>query len=239
MVHARQVLTPSQVVLVRLGRRLRTAQRRFLTLAQVPAPKRKDHGLGNLVLNREYVIERPLEAQCPPLIPAGDVDELDRDAEAVLHLADAALEQCGDAELPFGGGDVERATELERRAARSDTQAVHVRQCVDHLLRHALAEILLIVTRAHVRERKNRDRRDVVLRRPDIDVLGRRALDRCDEAIADAGHRLDVLLVCRAIPERLPQHRDVVVQVVFFDSGLRPHRVEEFLLGDQLPGILD
>ena len=47
------------------------------------------------------------------------------------------------------------------------------------------------------------------------------------------------LLTRRPLPERLPQHRHVVIQIVFLDGRLGPHRVEELLLGDQPAGILD
>ena len=63
--------------------------------------------------------------------------------------------------------------------------------------------------------------------------------NECHEAIANAWDRLDVLLTRRAIAQRLPQHRNVVIEVVLLDGRLRPHRVEERLLGDQPPGILD
>ena len=65
------------------------------------------------------------------------------------------------------------------------------------------------------------------------------SFDQGDEAIAHARHGLDVLLTRRSIPERLPQHRYVVIEVVFLDGRLGPHRVEELLLRDQPPGMLD
>ena len=67
--------------------------------------------------------------------------------------------------------------------------------------------------------------------------LGR--VDRCGEAVAHARHRLDVLLAGGLLAQRLPQHRHVVIQVVFLDRRLWPHRVEQLLLRDQPPGILD
>jgi hypothetical protein len=161
--HARKILASPQVILVRLGRRLGTSQRRSLSLAQVPGAKGSDHRFGDLVLDREHVVERPVETLRPPVISAGDVHQLNRDAKTVIGLANAALEQRGNAELLSGGADVHgRASELERRAARSNTEAFYVRQHIDDLLRHALAQIVLVTTRAHVREGKNRDGSDVV-----------------------------------------------------------------------------
>ena len=135
-----------------------TSQRRSLTLAQVSGTKGRDHRFGDLVLDREHVVERPVETLRPPAISVGDVHELNRDAKTLIRLANAALEQRRNAKLSSGGADVHRGTsELERRAARRDTEAGHVRQCIDDLLRHALAQIVQVATRAHVREGKNRD----------------------------------------------------------------------------------
>ena len=64
-------------------------------------------------------------------------------------------------------------------------------------------------------------------------------IDECGEAIAHARHGLDVLLARGFLPQRLPQHRHVVIQVVFLDRRPGPHGVEQFLLGDQLAGVLD
>ena len=70
-------------------------------------------------------------------------------------------------------------------------------------------------------------------------ACGTAGVDRCGEAIAHARHGLDVLLARGPLAERLPQHRHVVIQVVFLDRRLRPHRVEQLLLRDQPPGVLD
>ena len=93
---------------------------------------------------------------------------------------------------------------------------------------------------------------DTVARRAVPDFLPRRrrcssggsglwdgSVDQCGEAIAHARHGLDVLLARGFLAQRLPQHRHVVIQVVFLDRRLRPHRVEQFLLRDQPPGVLD
>ena len=42
-----------------------------------------------------------------------------------------------------------------------------------------------------------------------------------------------------AFSQRLPQHRYVVIQVVFLDRRLWPYRVQQLLLRDQPPGVLD
>jgi hypothetical protein len=69
--------------------------------------------------------------------------------------------------------------------------------------------------------------------------LGDEHFDRGDEAIAHTGHGLDVLLAGRPLPERLPQHRYVVVEVVLLDGRLGPDGVQQLLLRDEPPGVLD
>ncbi len=64
-------------------------------------------------------------------------------------------------------------------------------------------------------------------------------VDRCGEAIADARHGLDVLLARGFLAQGFPQHRHVMIQVVFLDRRLRPDAVEQLLLRDQPPGVLD
>src|SRR5262245_2687335 len=165
MVHARKVLTPPQVVLVRLGRRLKASQRGSLTLAQVPGAKGSDQGFGDLVLYREHVVECPVETLRPAVISVGDFHELNRDAKTVIRLANAALQQRGNPELSSGGADVDAgAAELERSAARSDANAVHVGQGIDDLFRHAVTQIVLVTSRAHVREGEDGNRSQVMTR---------------------------------------------------------------------------
>ena len=64
-------------------------------------------------------------------------------------------------------------------------------------------------------------------------------LDLGHEAISDARDRLDECLTDGSLAERLPQDRDVVVEVVLLDRRVRPHRLQQFFLGDQSPGVFD
>ena len=67
--------------------------------------------------------------------------------------------------------------------------------------------------------------------------LGR--FDRCHEAIAHTRNGFYVLLPGRLLAERLPKHRYVVVEVVFFDDRVGPDRLQQLLLGHEPSGILD
>ena len=106
-------------------------------------------------MSRDFAIE-PLG---PQVISVAHVHELRGHANAAAGSPDAALEH---------GADVERAPDLahvhvlalerEGRRARDDPQVLHVRERVDEFLRHAVAEVLLIVGRAHVDKRQHRDR---------------------------------------------------------------------------------
>ena len=96
------------------------------------------------------------------MIAGGDLDELDGDAQAIVCLANAALEQRGDAELPADGLNIgATAPELKRRGPGRDAKAVDVREGVDDFFGEPLTEIVLIASGAHVGEGKNGDGRHV------------------------------------------------------------------------------
>ena len=96
------------------------------------------------------------------MIAGGDLDELDRDAQASVCLANAAFEQRGHAELPADGLNVgATAPELERRGPGRDAKAVDVREGVDDFFGEPLTEIVLIASWAHVGEGKNGDGRHI------------------------------------------------------------------------------
>ena len=71
------------------------------------------------------------------------------------------------------------------------------------------------------------------------DRLSRGDFNLGHEAISDARDGLDVLLAGGLLAERLPQHRHVVIEIVLFDSSIRPDGLEQLLLGDEAPGVLD
>ena len=64
-------------------------------------------------------------------------------------------------------------------------------------------------------------------------------LDLADETIADRGHGLDVSRAPGLIAQQPPQQSDAARQGILSDSGIAPHRVQQFLFRDQLPGVAE
>jgi len=93
------------------------------------------------------------------VIAVRDVDQLRRDAQPVPRLAHAPLEHGADAELLADPADVEvLSLECECRRPRRHAQRLDLRERVEDLLGHSLAEVFLVSLWAHVGERKHRDR---------------------------------------------------------------------------------
>jgi len=114
--------------------------------------------LGDLVLDGEHVCDGPVEALRPTVVPVGHVDELDRNPQPGAGLAHAALEDRGDPQSGTHGPNVHgRPAELEGGAARRHPQALDVGQAVDELLGDALAQVVLVPSRAHVGEGQDGD----------------------------------------------------------------------------------
>ena len=120
--HAGKVLPAAKVVLVGGGAGLRTPLHRLLlTPAQDAAFQRRRDALGDLVLDREDVVQRAIEALRPPVVAAGHFDQLDRDAQPIVGLANASFEQRSDAEMAADLANVRaarRGTETTRSATR-------------------------------------------------------------------------------------------------------------------------
>jgi hypothetical protein len=93
------------------------------------------------------------------VIAAGGIDQLHRDAQLFTGLANATLHHRRDSELPPNLSDIHAGVaKPERAASARDAQACDSIECVDQLLRHALAEVALVPFRTHVREGQHRDR---------------------------------------------------------------------------------
>ena len=96
--HLVQFITSFQVEVVSLeilrappDQRLRGSHLAGRMLRQ-PDPERCDHGLRDLILNREDVGHFAIEAFAPELVAVGDTDQLHRDSHAIPALAHAALQ---------------------------------------------------------------------------------------------------------------------------------------------------
>jgi hypothetical protein len=119
--------------------------------------QRGHHRARDLLLDGEGVLLGAVESVGPELVSVA-AHQPRADAQTVLRLAHAALQDRGDAQGPGHGADVGRLPlELERGAARGHAQALHGAERVDDLLRDAVAHPVLILGRAEVGKRQDRD----------------------------------------------------------------------------------
>jgi len=107
----------------------------------------------NLLLNRENVLQLPVERLGPQMGAVGRAHQLRRDAHAISRLADAAVEHRAHVQQATDLAPVDDAVlELERARPGGDAQAAHGIQRVDDFFRRALAEVILVPGRTHVGE---------------------------------------------------------------------------------------
>ena len=99
------------------------------------------------------------------------------DTHAPARLAHAAFEDRGYVELLRDGGEVQlRSLEAERRRARGHAHAVNLRQDVQQLFGETVREVLLILVRAEIGERQDRDRGRVFIDRREQRLQRRKRL---------------------------------------------------------------
>ncbi len=112
----------------------------------------------NLVLDCKHVFEFLVERLGPEVITIRGIHQLGGHAYAVLRLADAAFEDCADAELPADPAHIPAArVELERRGPGRHLELVNHRQCIENLFGDTLAEVALLLLGADVDERQHGD----------------------------------------------------------------------------------
>ena len=122
--------------------------------------QRFDDRASDLVLHGEDAGQLALVGLRPQVVPARHVDDLCRDADAVPLLAYASFQHGSDVELASDVGELHAlALEEEGRGASRHVQPLDVGEGVQDFLRDAVREVLLILLRAQVGERKHRDRR--------------------------------------------------------------------------------
>jgi hypothetical protein len=142
-----------QVVLVGLGVGGRAAGDEGALLRQQLHLEGIDDAVGDLVLEREDVVQAAVVAIGPEMPAAAAVDQLDGDAHAVPGLAHAALEDMADAERARRLTHFDRLALVgEDRVARDHEQRGHARQVGDDVLGEAVGEILLLGIAADVGE---------------------------------------------------------------------------------------
>ena len=133
------------------------------SLTQEGSAKLLHHGLRNVVLHRKDVVQRPVVALRPQVEAVLDLHQLDRDAEPLAGLADAALEHRRDPQrAPDFGDRGAFAFERKCRGARRDAQPADLAEDVQELLGQAVGEVLVVLVAAQVGEGEHRDRRRVL-----------------------------------------------------------------------------
>src|SRR5262245_25392620 len=119
----------------------------------------------DLVLNEEDVDHLTIEPVGPDVSAGFSVDELRRDAKAVVGAPDAALEHVAHLELAPKLGYVHRLPlVLKCRVACEHMQVVRPRQLGQNVLGQAVAEILLFRIAAQIGEGENGDYRALSIR---------------------------------------------------------------------------
>src|SRR5262249_14496916 len=61
----------------------------------------------------------------------------------------------------------------------------------------------------------------------------------CDKPVPGLWDRFDVFVVARLFLERLPQRRDIPIEVARFNETIRPNELHELFLGHHLSSLLE
>ncbi len=107
-------------------------------------------GCGEGMLGRRQILRRPVERGRPEMVSVGRARQLQGDVQAPAGLANAAFEDCGDAQLPAGV-----ALHLEGRSPRYHVQSGCLTQSVDNLSGEARGKPLVVFPRSQVGERQD------------------------------------------------------------------------------------
>jgi hypothetical protein len=119
-------------------------------------PEGFDDRLGDLVLDREHVLHGAVVTIRPQPVAVLDADQLGGDSQLLSRFANAALEHRRHAQLTSDLPDVQTGpSHLEGGSSGGDAQILNPRQPIDELLSDALAEVVLVLLRAHVDERQH------------------------------------------------------------------------------------
>ena len=117
-----------------------------------------DDGQGDLVLNREHVLQTPIETLRPKVGAVLGVDELCRDPQPIASFPNAPLDDGANVECRTDLPHVlVLALESESRRPRDRSEALDLRQSIDDLLCHPVAEILLFGVGRDIGKRQNRN----------------------------------------------------------------------------------
>jgi hypothetical protein len=118
-----------------------------------------DDSGSDLVLHREDIDGIAIESFRPELVAARHIGELGGDAQPVSGGAHATLEHVVHRKRASDRREVAAiAAGAECRGSRRHADSVDPYERAHDLLGHPFAEVLLILCRAHIRERQHRDR---------------------------------------------------------------------------------
>ena len=121
--------------------------------------QRVGDGARDLVLDREKIGDRAIEAPRPDVVACPRVDQLRGDPHRVAAALDAALHHRLHAEATPDLGDIGApCVELERRGPRRDAQVGQLAEGVQDLLGDPVPEVRPRRIGRQVHERKDRDR---------------------------------------------------------------------------------
>ena len=119
----------------------------------------RDDGGGDLVLDREHVLELPIEGLGPERLTGVGADQLSRDPQVIAGAANAAFEDVRHFEFRGNRRNVVGLTlEGERRGAGDHLEARGLAKLLDEFFGEAVGEVLLVLLLAHVRKRQYRNR---------------------------------------------------------------------------------
>ena len=118
--------------------------------------------MGDLILNVEHIFHAPVVSLRPEVVPVCHLDQLCGDPQPITRRPDAALQYCPDLEFRSHLGDVRSYTfKRKRRRPGRNVEILEVHEGVDDLLRHAVAEVLVIRIWAQVCKRQYGNRFEI------------------------------------------------------------------------------
>ena len=168
------------------------------------------------------------------MLAAHRVDQLGVDADAPIDAPGAALQKIAHAQLLADRAHVQRLALVGKdRVAGDDEQPRGPGQVGDQVLGEAVGEGILLGIAAEIDEGQHGDRR-LGRQRQGLSPGAAEPLDGPGEAVADARNRGDPVAAVGGRAEQLAQERDLDGEVAFLDGGVRPCRVHQLGLAEDL-----
>ena len=121
-------------------------------------PGKQLDGSGDFILDREYIPQLPIVILGPQVIAILDGHELGSHPEPFLDAANAAFQHRPYSQLLPNLPYVLRLPfEVEGGCTSCNAKALHLSEGVNEFLGHPVAEVFLILVRAHIHEWENGD----------------------------------------------------------------------------------